>query len=223
MSEPIFSLLLCLFAFFCGAIPFGFIAGRRKGIDLREHGSKNIGATNTLRVLGKKAGITVLILDAVKGLIPVLLAKYLLEAPDLWRVGVGLSAVLGHIYSPFVRFKGGKGVATTLGVLIGLHPLVAAISFAVFFVTTWLSRYVSLGSILGALTQAILFWVFPSGQGYALPIFGTLVAVFVIARHRTNIGRLLAGTESKWGEKKEADSPTEEPAIGQEADSTASG
>ncbi|MBC8140699.1 MAG: glycerol-3-phosphate 1-O-acyltransferase PlsY [Armatimonadetes bacterium] len=195
--------LLIVFAFFCGAVPFGFIAGRRKGIDLREHGSKNIGATNTLRVLGKTAGITVLLLDAVKGLIPVLLAQYALSLPPLYQVGVGLAAVLGHIYSPFVRFKGGKGVATTLGVLIGLNPLIAAISFGVFFVTVWLTKYVSLGSILGAVTQAVLFWVLrKSGDDYALPAFGTLVALFVIARHRANIGRLLAGTESKWGEKK---------------------
>ena len=201
MFNPIAPVLLCLVAFFCGAVPFGIIAGRRKGIDLREHGSKNIGATNTLRVLGKKAGIAVLILDAVKGLLPVLAATYLLHLPDSWRVGVGLAAVFGHIYSPFVRFKGGKGVATTLGVLIGLHPVIAALSFAVFFVTVWLTKYVSLGSILGAITQAVLFWVLPH-QGYALPLFGTLVALFVTARHRSNIGRLLAGTESKWGESK---------------------
>ena len=193
--------LLAVFAFFCGAVPFGFIAGRRKGIDLREHGSKNIGATNTLRVLGKTAGITVLLLDAAKGLISVLLAKYLFPADPLIVVGIGLASVLGHIYSPFVRFQGGKGVATTLGVLIGLNPIIAAISFAVFFATVWLTKYVSLGSILGAATQAVLFWVFPH-DGYSLPIFGTLVAVFVIARHRANIGRLRAGTESKWGEKK---------------------
>jgi len=206
MTTPVLTVLLCVFAFFCGAVPFGFIAGRRKGIDLREHGSKNIGATNTLRVLGKTAGITVLLLDAVKGLIPVLIAQYALHLPPLYQVGVGLAAVLGHIYSPFVRFKGGKGVATTLGVLIGLNPVIAAISFGVFFATVWLTKYVSLGSILGAVTQAILFFVFPH-EGYALPAFGVLVAVFVVARHRANIGRLLAGTESKWGEKKEEPTP----------------
>lgn len=205
MPDSILPVFLCVLAFFCGAVPFGFLAGRRKGIDLREHGSKNIGATNTLRVLGKKAGITVLILDAVKGLLPVLAATYWLPLSDPWRVGVGLSAVLGHIYSPFVRFKGGKGVATTLGVLIGLHPLVALLSFAAFFVTVWLTRYVSLGSIIGAVAQAVLFWGLPH-EGYALPLFGTLVAVFVIARHRANIGRLRAGTESKWGEKKAEES-----------------
>ncbi len=206
MPSPILSFLFCLAAFLCGAVPFGFLAGRRQGIDLREHGSKNIGATNTLRVLGKKAGITVLILDAVKGLIPVLAATYLFHpfgtegaAADPWRVAVGLSAVLGHIYSPFVRFKGGKGVATTLGVLIGLQPVIALSCFAVFFVTVWATRYVSLGSILGAVMEVALFWLLPH-RGYALPIFGTLVALFVIARHRANIGRLLAGTESKWGE-----------------------
>ncbi len=202
MPDSLPPVILCVIAFFCGAIPFGFLAGRRKGIDLREHGSKNIGATNTLRVLGKKAGIAVLLLDAVKGLLPVLAATYLLPLPDLWRVAVGLSAVLGHIYSPFVRFKGGKGVATTLGVLIGLNPLIALLSFAAFFVTVYLTRYVSLGSIIGAVTEAALFWLLPH-DGYPLPIFGTLVAIFVVARHRANIGRLRAGTESKWGEGKE--------------------
>lgn len=210
MPDSIRLVIFCVIAFFCGAIPFGFIAGKRKGIDLREHGSKNIGATNTLRVLGKKAGITVLILDAVKGLLPVLAATYLYPLSDPWRVTIGLFAVLGHIYSPFVRFKGGKGVATTLGVLIGLHPLVALLSFAVFFATTWLTRYVSLGSIIGAVTQAVLFWVLPH-DGYALPLFGTLVAFFVIARHRANIGRLRAGTESKWGEAKREEVPPPPP------------
>ncbi|MBC8135388.1 MAG: glycerol-3-phosphate 1-O-acyltransferase PlsY [Fibrella sp.] len=194
-------IILCVIAFFCGAVPFGFLAGKRKGVDLREHGSKNIGATNTLRVLGKKAGITVLILDAVKGLLPVLAATYLVPLPDIWRVAIGLSAVLGHIYSPFVRFKGGKGVATTLGVLIGLHPLIALLSFVAFFATVYLTRYVSLGSIIGAVTETVLFWVLPH-EDLSLPLFGTLVAVFVIARHRANIGRLRAGTESKWGETK---------------------
>jgi acyl phosphate:glycerol-3-phosphate acyltransferase len=204
MMNSMFPYLLCLVAFFCGAIPFGFIAGKRKGIDIREHGSKNIGATNTLRVLGKKAGITVLILDAVKGLLPVLVGTYLLHLSDPWRVAVGLSAILGHIYSPFVRFKGGKGVATALGVIIGLNPLIAAIAFGVFFAVTWATKYVSLGSILGAVTQAVLFWIMiPREQGYALPLFGTVVAIFVVARHRANISRLIAGTENKWGAKKE--------------------
>ena len=215
MTIPVLAAFLALFAFFCGAVPFGILAGRRKGIDLREHGSKNIGATNTLRVLGKTAGVTVLLLDAVKGLIPVLIAAHGFHLPAEYQVGIGLAAVLGHIYSPFVRFKGGKGVATTLGVLIGLNPLIAALSFAVFFTTVWLTKYVSLGSILGAVTQAVLFWLLPR-DSYALPVFGTLVAAFVVARHRANIGRLRAGTESKWGETKTdtvADLPTLPPQV----------
>jgi glycerol-3-phosphate acyltransferase PlsY len=207
-------LLWGLGAFFLGAIPFGFLAGKMRGIDLRERGSGNIGATNTLRVLGVPAGVTVLLLDTFKGFLPVFLARqYLSPAdggtaaadPGGWGpVLVGIAAVLGHIYSPFVRFKGGKGVATALGVLLGLAPLVALAAFAVFLITVFLTRYVSLGSLLGALTQAVLFWTLP-GQSMAARLFGTVVGVFVVVRHRENIRRLRAGTESKFGRPKPSD------------------
>jgi glycerol-3-phosphate acyltransferase PlsY len=204
------ALSLCLFAFVLGAIPFGFLAGKLRGKDLREHGSKNIGATNTLRVLGTGPGIAVLLLDALKGLAPVLLAKRA-GLPSAWVVGVGLCAVLGHIYSPFVRFKGGKGVATSLGVLIGLSPLVAGLSSVAFLIPVLLTRWVSLGSIVGAAAQAVLFFALPPHylDGDPLPyrLFGAVVAVFVIFRHRANIGRILAGTESRFGEKKETPAP----------------
>src|SRR5579871_139039 len=116
---------LCLMAFLSGALPFGYWAGRLKGIDIREHGSKNIGATNILRVLGPVWGIAVLLLDALKGYLPVLAAKA--SGLDSWGVvAVGMAAILGHIYSPFVGFKGGKGVATALGVVIGFSWQAAA-------------------------------------------------------------------------------------------------
>jgi acyl phosphate:glycerol-3-phosphate acyltransferase len=193
--------LLCVTAFLLGAIPFGFLMGRLKGIDIREHGSKNIGATNVLRLLGKGPAAVVFLLDALKGFLPVFAAMLVIPHPsDEVRVAVGISAVLGHIYSPYVRFRGGKGVATALGVLLGLNWIVAGIAFVVFFATVCLTRYVSLGSILGALVQGVLFWVLPH-QGPALPLFGTVVGTFVIIRHRANIARLRAGTESKWGQK----------------------
>lgn len=189
-------LLLCALAFALGAIPFGFLMGRVYGRDLREEGSKNIGATNTMRVLGRGPGLVVFALDVVKGYFPVLIAqKYQLEP---WLVmGTGISAVLGHIYSPWVRFKGGKGVATTLGVLIGLSPIVAGLAFTAFVIVTAATRYVSLGSIVAALAQALLFVALP---GHPLPyqLFGAVVGVFVIVRHRANIARLRAGTESKF-------------------------
>jgi glycerol-3-phosphate acyltransferase PlsY len=200
------ALPLCLLAFALGAIPFGFVAGKLRGKDLREHGSKNIGATNTLRVLGKGPGIAVLILDALKGFAPVLLAKRT-GLPSSWVVVVGLCAVLGHIYSPFVRFKGGKGVATSLGVLIGLSPLVAGLSFVAFLLTVLLTRWVSLGSIIGAITEAALFFALPpaylDGDPVPYRVFGAVVAAFVIFRHRENIRRILAGTESRFGARKE--------------------
>jgi glycerol-3-phosphate acyltransferase PlsY len=205
MNPLINTITLSALSFLLGSIPVGFIVGRLKGIDLREHGSKNIGATNTLRVLGKGPGIAVLILDAMKGFLPVTAAKWM-QLPSGWFVAAGMSAMLGHIFSPFLKFKGGKGVATGLGVAIGLSPLVSAIAVIVFVLTVWLTRYVSLGSILGAATMAFLFFVLPSHllTGDPLPyrIFGTVAASFILYRHKENIKRILNGTESRFGEKK---------------------
>ena len=208
---PLLATLLSLGAFFLGAIPFGFVAGRLRGIDLREEGSKNIGATNTLRVLGPVAGVIVLLLDVAKGLLPVLLARQALLLPSWWVVGIGLLAVLGHIYSPFVRFRGGKGVATSLGVLFGLSPMIAGATLLLFAIVVGVTRYVSLGSILGAILQAALFWIVPPAATFAenLPyrLFSLVVALFVIVRHRENIKRLLKGTENRFGVKKVETAP----------------
>jgi glycerol-3-phosphate acyltransferase PlsY len=198
--SPLPAILLLPLAFFLGAIPFGFIAGKRRGVDLREQGSKSIGATNTLRTLGTKAGVTVLVLDVAKGLLPVLAARGM-GLEGRWCVAVGLCAVLGHIYSPFVRFRGGKGVATGLGVLIALSPTVAGITAAVFLLTVTLTRLVSLGSILAALAEATLFF-FITPHERAFQVFGVVVAAFVIFRHRTNIARIASGTENRFGSTK---------------------
>jgi acyl phosphate:glycerol-3-phosphate acyltransferase len=187
--------LLCLLAFLIGAIPFGLVIGKLKGIDLREKGSGNIGATNAMRALGKPLGALVFLLDTLKGLLPTLLAHRMPLAPE-WIVGVGLSAVLGHIYSPFVRFKGGKGVATALGVLLGLDWRVGLTAFGVFLVVVAVTDYISVGSIVAAVAQAALFWVF--GDPLAMKLFGAVVGAFVIIRHRGNIQRLLKGEESKF-------------------------
>jgi glycerol-3-phosphate acyltransferase PlsY len=192
--------LLLAGAFLLGSIPFGFLAGRMRGIDLREHGSRNIGATNVLRVLGTAPGVTVLLLDALKGYLPAWYAKHI-GLEGWWVVATGLCAVLGHIYSPFVRFRGGKGVATSLGVLIALSPLIAGASLLVFVVAVALTRWVALGSILGAITQAVLFCVLPQ-QPTAYRLFALVVAAFVIFRHRSNIQRMLSGTENRFGAKK---------------------
>jgi glycerol-3-phosphate acyltransferase PlsY len=157
------------------------------------------------------AGIIVLLLDVVKGLIPVLVARQILHLPSWWVVGIGMLAVLGHIYSPFVRFRGGKGVATSLGVLFGLSPVIAGATLVLFALVVAVTRYVSLGSLLGAVLQAVLFWVLPPAATFAenLPyrLFSLVVALFVIVRHRENIKRLLKGTENRFGTKKEESPP----------------
>ena len=191
---------LCAGAFLLGAIPFGYLAGKLKGIDLRAHGSGNIGATNALRVLGWKIGLPVLLLDVLKGYLPVLLAQRLALSP-WWVVGAGLLAILGHTYSPFLGFRGGKGVATSLGVLIGLSPLIAVITLAAFILVIAITRYVSLGSLIGAVTEAICFLALP-GLPLSYRLLGLLAAFFVILRHRPNIKRLLDGTESRLGKNK---------------------
>ena len=192
------TLLLCAGAFVPGAIPFGYLAGRMRGIDLRQHGSGNIGATNALRVLGVVPGILVLLLDVLKGYLPVLLAHRLALGP--WgTMAAGLLAILGHTFSPFLRFRGGKGIATSLGVLLGLSPMVAGLSLSAFLVVVLLTRYVSLGSLIAAFAQAALFWVWEHPFPYRL--LGLLAALFVFVKHWPNIQRLRSGTESRIGRK----------------------
>ncbi len=192
----LYGLFFCFIAFMMGAVPFGFIAGRMRGIDLREKGSGNIGATNVLRVLGKGPGIAVLLLDAAKGYGPVAYSQGILHLNPWWTLAVGVSSVLGHTYSPFVRFKGGKGVATSLGVLLGLAPIIAGLSLLGFILTVAITRYVSLGSMIAASLTAILFWTLP-GYPIAFKLFGLACVFFIVIRHRANIRRLLNGTENK--------------------------
>lgn len=178
-----------------GSIPTGLWLGQRlRGIDIREHGSKNIGATNTMRVLGKKLGAIALACDIAKGLIPALLAQQLGAWPYLPLV-CGVAAILGHTFSFFVKFKGGKGVATSAGVFMGLAPLPTAVGVVVFATVLALTRMVSAGSILAAAAMAVSVFLLPT----ALPVqvLTVVVAVLVIYKHRTNIQRILAGNESK--------------------------
>lgn len=189
-------LLLCFGAFWLGAIPFGFLAGKMKGVNLKEHGSGNIGATNAIRVLGPALGVPVLLLDILKGYAPVAVAHHFKLDP-VWVVAAGLAAILGHTFSPFLGLKGGKGVATSLGVLLGLSPAIAGLSFVAFLIPFALTRWVSLGSIVGAVTQAVLFFAFNAPLPYRL--FGLLAALFVIVKHRSNIERIRNGTENRFG------------------------
>ncbi|MBC7328157.1 glycerol-3-phosphate 1-O-acyltransferase PlsY [bacterium] len=192
-------LFLSIFSFLYGSIPFGFLICKyRLGVDIRKMGSGNIGTTNVMRIAGPITGLIVLILDASKGVIPVLIAKSLAFSPT-WVVIVGLLAVCGHIFSPFLRFKGGRGVATGLGLVIGIAPQIALILLLIWGVVVLFTRYVSIAS----LTSAFAFPILMAFTHQPLPylLISLIISVLVIIRHKPNIERLLAGKEHKLGEK----------------------
>lgn len=197
------NIALLILAYLLGALPFSIIAGRLiKGIDIREHGSGNAGATNTFRVLGKKAGIPVLLLDVLKGYAAVSLAHYSEFGSNTemfinLSLAYGIAAVIGHVFPVYVGFRGGKGVATLLGLMIGVFPQAALLSIGVFVLTLFLSKYVSLSSILAGI-------VFPVGVYFlskvlipTMVIFSLFVPVLLLATHQRNIERLFRGEESK--------------------------
>ena len=189
------TVLLLVFAYLIGSIPTGLIVGKQFWqTDLRNYGSKNIGATNAWRVLGKKAGITIFLLDFLKGVLPTALALNFLETP-LEAVLVGALAIVGHSCSIFLKFKGGKSVSTGLGVILALMPTVTVIVFISWLIIVKYSGYVSLASIIASLLVPILSLCF--GEDMVYTIFGVLIAIFIIYRHKANIERLRAGTESK--------------------------
>lgn len=179
----------------CGSVPSGlWLVQAFHGIDIRNYGSKNIGTTNVFRTVGPKTAVLVLIADAFKGILAVGIMSYLFHNP-LLDVFTALGALLGHNYSLFLGFKGGKGVATALGLLIFMMPKVAVASFAIWLVCVLLTRYVSLGSIMAAIFTPPLAWYL--GYPSAYVIFSVVAAFFVVLRHKENIHRLLTGTESK--------------------------
>ena len=179
----------------CGSIPSGlWIVQALHGIDIRNYGSKNIGTTNVFRTVGPKTAVMVLIADALKGIVAVWLVSTYFHNPVL-DVVTALGALLGHNYSVFLGFKGGKGVATALGLLVFLMPKVAPCSFGVWLVLVLATRYVSLGSIAAAIVTPFLAWYMEYPLAYV--IFSAIAAFFVVLRHKENIQRLLSGTESK--------------------------
>lgn len=200
MSEYINPAVWIAAAYLVGGIPFGFIIGKMRGVDVRTVGSKNIGATNVFRTVGKKWGLIAFVCDVLKGLLPVILAKNFASESYL-PLAVGVTSVVGHMLTPYMKFKGGKGVATAFGMLIGLVPQLVGVAFLLFAIVFALSNYISLGSCSAAAFLAVAVW-FPilGNEGVAnLPqcILVTFIALFVIWKHRANIARLLSGTENK--------------------------
>lgn len=230
-------LWLCpVLAFLLGSIPFGLLIAKAKGIDIREHGSGNIGATNVLRVVGKKYGITCLLLDALKGFIPVLISLNLIrvtghapllsfDLPPAWplwlessdqfkgqlsHVITALAAILGHNYSPWVGFRGGKGIATSAGALLALIPAGIAILILVWLAVFLLTRFVSLASMAAAAALPVItLWgswhhgrIQDGSWNKPLLFFSIVIGVLAVWKHRTNIQRLRDGTEPRFTRSK---------------------
>lgn len=193
-----------LVAYVVGATPFGYLAGKLRGIDIREHGSGNIGATNVLRVLGKPIGITVLVLDMLKGLLPVILAKAASDSSAI-HIATAIAAILGHNYTFWLGFKGGKGIATTAGAILPILPWALLAAVLGWILALLVTRYVSVASIAAALliplTLGVQTWL--TGEwNPAVFAFGLFVCVLAIWKHRSNIGRLRRGEENRFGKKK---------------------
>ena len=198
-------------AYLIGSIPFGFIVGKMRGVDVRTVGSKNIGATNVFRTVGKKWGLLAFACDFLKGLIPTLAARYYAASSGdaslqaYLPLVVGVTCVAGHMFTCFMKFKGGKGIATGFGMLVALIPLLVLAAFALFIIIVSTFHYISLGSICAAAFLLVAVWlpcaILSNPEGYRnLPqcIMVALVAAFAIWKHRTNIKRLLAGNENRF-------------------------
>lgn len=193
------AIVLLVGSYLLGAVPFGLVVGRIAGIDVRQHGSKNIGATNVSRLLGKKLGVITLILDVLKGFLPMAVAATILGGGAESRIYVcacGIAAVVGHMFPLYLRFKGGKGVATGLGVFLYLSPLAILISLVLFVAVVAFSGFVSAGSLLASALFPL--WLYILGGEKALILTAAIIAVLIWLKHRENIGRLLQGTEKSW-------------------------
>ena len=190
-------IFFALFGYLLGSVPFGLVFSKLfSQVDPRMHGSKNIGATNIFRTAGKALGILTLIADALKGAAPVWIAAQW-GLPDHWIAVAAFSPFLGHIFPIFLGFKGGKGVATALGIYLVLSPVAVVIEFLFFSGIVWKWRFISLGSICSAMTMPILIAFFRS-DSRAYFILSVLIAALILFRHQSNISRLLQGTENKW-------------------------
>jgi glycerol-3-phosphate acyltransferase PlsY len=209
MTSPIAELITIALAYLCGSLPFGLLIARAvAGIDIREKGSGNIGATNVGRVLGAKWGVAALLLDALKGLLPVLLVpRCFAESGTGWfvllQVVAGVSTVVGHMFPVWLKFRGGKGVATSLGVVLVLTPVGSLAAFGGFALCMLASRVVALSSIVAAVVFAIgqMFILQPNPfavEKLPLSVFSLAVPALIVVQHRSNIGRLMRGEEKKF-------------------------
>jgi len=220
MTHHTASVFLILMAYLFGSLPIGLMVGRMvKGIDVRDYGSGNIGASNVWRTMGPLWGIAVFLFDFCKGYLPTLLARGVpyvpawlpvphfaaapINVPEWLPVAVGLAAIMGHNFSPFLKFKGGKGVATSLGVAFGLSPTAAAAGFLVWLVCLLATRTISISSMVGAVAASLVLVYYHRDPAHLA--FAVLVTLSVILKHRPNMGRLKAGTEPKvsfpWSHK----------------------
>jgi glycerol-3-phosphate acyltransferase PlsY len=188
-------------AYLLGAIPTSYVVARRvAGVDLRERGSKNLGATNLYRLLGWRAALPVALFDVAKGAAPVIVYLVVTAEPGWWALVVGTAAVVGHVFSPFVRFRGGKGVATATGVFLAYTPGAIAAAAVVWLGLVFSLRYVSLGSVIAAVVFPVFVRLLYPGHGVAFWV-AVGVAAFIVFTHRSNIRRLLAGTEARFGRR----------------------
>jgi acyl phosphate:glycerol-3-phosphate acyltransferase len=203
-------LLFVLLSYLWGAIPASWVAGKLRGVDLRQHGSGNLGATNTFRVLGAKVAAPVMVFDILKGLLPVVLFTRWDGTGD-WRWGLayGAAAIVGHVFSIYMRFKGGKGVATSAGVFLALAPLAVGAGLAVWLAVLAATRMVSAASISAAAVVGVLLLLPLSHIPVEIRVLGCAICLFVIFAHRSNLRRILDGTEPRFGKKK-----TEEAVVG---------
>ena len=225
----VIAIILIIASYLIGSIPFGLVLGRAiKGIDIREHGSKNIGSTNSIRILGKKVGFLVFFLDVFKGMFIIIILK-ILNMLGVWTSPIdylwyGAAAIIGHSFSIFLDFKGGKAVATSLGVVIILSPLSAIMCLLIFALVLFTTGYVSLSSTAAALTVVTTGWAlygagreatgfldyFIASPGLPVCLLFTIATCLIILKHKKNYIRLLNGTENSFKKKKKANKPMEE-------------
>lgn len=195
MENTLIFVVWLLGAYLVGSVPFGFLIGKMRGVDVRTVGSKNIGATNVFRTVGKKWGLLAFLCDFLKGFLPTFAAKTFAAGAEWLPIAVGLSCVVGHTLTVFMKFRGGKGVATAFGMLVALMPGLVGIAFLVFIALFASTNYISLGSCGAATFLAVSIWFYPAIV--AVKVIVSLIGIFVVVKHKSNISRLLKGTENK--------------------------